>query len=82
MVRLFILATTLCAACATAEAASWTREQTNSGTSSFMAEELRGCNEEGSSAARAACREWTRDQLQYYRDDRWRRPNWSQDRWR
>lgn len=82
MVRLLLSAVLLSLTIATAQAATWTREQTNSGTSSFLAEELRGCNEEPSARLREACREWTRDQLQYYRDDRWRRPGWSQDHWR
>ena len=81
MVRGLLLTSMLCVAFASAQAATWTSEQTNSGTSSFMAEELRGCNKEGRSWSREACKDWTRDEL-HYRDDRWRRPNWSQDRWR
>lgn len=82
MIRLLLSAVLLSVTVAAAQAASWTREQTNSGTSSFLAEELRGCNEEPRAGLREACRDWTRDQLQYHRDDRRRRPGWAQDRWR
>jgi hypothetical protein len=79
MFRTVLLSAAFVAAIASAQAT----ELTNSGTSSYLAQEIRVCNEQVDPTERANCKVAARNEERpYVRGDAALPLNWAQDHWR